>query len=348
MRILLVGSFEHPMYAPAFESGFSALGHDVEVVKYEDYLYGFGGIGVLLTKIQNRLHIGLKLKHYNKEILMKVQKNKPDFVFLYRCYNIWPKTIEKIKHLNCCVITYNNDDPFSGTPDLGFYRFFQRILKLADINYVYRKKNIADYESVGAKNVKVLLPYYIGKNNYREECEDTIPIAFLGHFENDGRDSYIKALIEAGVPVTVFNGSDWEAAPLYEDIKLCIKPGKRGKDYNHTINECQIAIVFLSKLNNDTYTRRCFEIPATQTLMLSEYTDDLNAMFPADECAVYFRNPDELVKKCKHLLENPLEIKRIARNGYSRLMELGGSEVDRCNQIIETYKHIFYDRKTKN
>ena len=98
--------------------------------------------------------------------------------------------------------------------------------------------------------------------------------------------------------------------------------------------------MFLSKLNSDTYTRRCFEIPATQTLMLSEYTDDLNEMFPSDKCAVYFTTPEELVVKCKYLLSHPNEIKQIAENGYKRLKELGGSEIDRCRQIIETYKKI--------
>lgn len=34
MKILLVGSFEHPMYAPAFESGFKALGNEMVTVKY--------------------------------------------------------------------------------------------------------------------------------------------------------------------------------------------------------------------------------------------------------------------------------------------------------------------------
>ena len=40
MKILLVGSFTHPMYAPAFESGFRALGHEVITVNYDEYLYG--------------------------------------------------------------------------------------------------------------------------------------------------------------------------------------------------------------------------------------------------------------------------------------------------------------------
>lgn len=339
MKILLVGAFQHPMYAPAFESGFKALGHEVLSIKYEDYLYGASTIGNFLSRVQTRFHYGIHLYKYNNDVIRSAESFNPDYIFLYRCYNIWPSTVVKLKKAGCFVFTYNNDDPFNGIPDNYFYRYFHLILPLVDINYIYRKKNFIDYEKAGSRNTKLLLPYFIEKNNFFEDCEDDIPIAFLGHFENDGRDKYIKALIDADIPVKVFNGSDWQNAPLFEDIKNCIESGKRGIEYNHTINRCKIALVFLSKLNSDTYTRRCFEIPATKTLMLSEYTDDLNEMFPSDECAVYFKSMDDLVEKCKLLLLHPEEINRIANNGYNRLIELGGSEVDRCKQIVETYKN---------
>jgi spore maturation protein CgeB len=107
-----------------------------------------------------------------------------------------------------------------------------------------------------------------------------------------------------------------------------------GDEYNYTINRFQIALVFLSKLNHDTYTRRCFEIPATKTLMLCEYSDDMNSLFPENECAVYFRSKEDLAEKIKYLLCNPGEIDRIAKNGFERLKVIGGSEVDRCSEII--------------
>lgn len=328
------------MYAPAFDFGFKALGHEVVSIDYDDYQYGEGLVNTFFNKVQNRFHFGYKLIAYNHHIIDTATKERPDFIFLYRCYSIWESTIKALQSKGFFVMTYNNDDPFSGIPSKTFYRNFYKNIKLADLNYVYRKKNIADYEGIGAKNVKLLLPYYIEKNNFKEDCPDDIPIAFLGHFENDGRDKYVKAMVDASLPVTVFNGSEWELAPLYDSIKQIVKTGKRGTEYNHTINQCQIALIFLSKLNSDTYTRRCFEIPATQTLMLCEFTDDMNEMFPEDECAVYFRNETELVQKCEYLLAHPDEIKRIALNGYNRLKEIGGSETDRCRQIIETYNSI--------
>lgn len=338
MKILLVGAFEHPMYAPAFESGFISLGHEVVSIKYEDYLYGSGVISQLMTRVQNRFHIGYKLCAYNNDIVKRAESLNADFVFLYRCYRIWPSTVKKLKEKGFFVFTYNNDDPFSGTPNLGFYRNFHRILSLTDVNYVYRKKNIAEYESAGAKNVSVLLPYFIKKSNFKEVCEKDIPLGFLAHFENDGRDKIIKTLVDNNIPITVFNGSDWEKAPLYNDIKGVLKSGKRGAEYNHTINRCQICLVLFSKLNSDTYTRRCFEIPSTETLMLSEYSDDMNNLFPENECAVYFRDESELVEKCRYLFSHPEEIVRIAHNGHNQVRELGGTEVDRCTEIIKMFE----------
>ena len=74
--------------------------------------------------------------------------------------------------------------------------------------------------------------------------------------------------------------------------------------------------------------------------MLSAYTDDMDKMFPEDECAVYFRNEEELVAKASYLLKHSEVINRIAKNGYKRLNELGGSEVDRCREIVQLYLDV--------
>ena len=337
MKILLIGSFLHPMYAPAFETGFKELGHDVKVIKYEDFQYGSGVMGSLLLRLQSRFHIGYKLLAYNRKIIEEAEEFCPDFIFLYRCYNIWSKTVRNLKEKGNIIFTYNNDDPFSGTPNLGYYRNFKSILPYADVNFIYRKKNIEDYENVGARNMRLLLPYYIGRNNYFIECEKDIPLAFLGHFENDGRDLFILKLKEEGLPVVVYGDEKWKGAPLYNKIKDIVFPAKRGEAYNETINHCRVCLVFFSKLNHDTYTRRCFEIPAAKGVMLCEYTDDMNELFPEGECAVYFRNVQELVEKAHFLLEHPDEAGRISENAYNRLKELGGSEYDRCQEIIDEY-----------
>lgn len=340
MKILIVGSFRHEMYAPAFSDGFKQLGYDVVEVDYDLYCFtGKGFIPSLLNRVQNRYHYGFKMRQYNRNIISIVEKERPDLVFLYRCYHIYTSTMKAIRR-KTVVMSYNNDDPFSGIPSKAYYRYHIENARYCNLNYVYRARNIKDYALIGVENTKVLLPYYLSGQNKPVECEKDIPIAFLGHFENDGRDKYILSLKEAGVPVVVYGDAKWKEAPLYEKIKEVVYPDKRGEEYNLTINRCLICLVFFSKLNHDTYTRRCFEIPAAKTVMLCEYTDDMNRLFPDGECAAYFRNLEELVEKAKGLLNNETYRNEIAHNAYARLQILGGSEIDRCKQIIEDWRGI--------
>ena len=90
MKILLVGSFIHPMYAPAFELGFKKLGHEVRTIKYEDFLYGKGQVGQLMARLQNRLHIGLKLSAYNKTIIREANSFQLASAALRRGFDFFP------------------------------------------------------------------------------------------------------------------------------------------------------------------------------------------------------------------------------------------------------------------
>ena len=337
MKILLIGNFTYPIYSPAFEVGFKALGHDVYCIKTEDYVYP--RFFRFLNWVLRRFHMGIPLIKLNKAIIKFSCEIRPDLIFLYRCCGVKGKTVKRLREDSFCVYTYNNDDPFSGKPDKYYFRYFLDTICFANDNFVYRSKNVYDYITMGVKKPEILLPYYLKDSNYKVDCKDDIPIAFIGHYENDGRDKALMALKNAGLPISLYSGQKyWQASPFFDSIKSFMKPGVYGKDYNALLNRLQIALVFLSKINHDTYTRRCFEIPATCTLMLCEYTDDMNTLFPEDECACYFRSTDELIQKCQYLLSNPDEIKRIAINGYNRLKELGGTEVDRCRQIIDHYK----------
>lgn len=340
MKIMIVGSFRHEMYAPAFSNGFRQLGHDVIDIDYDSYCFrGKEFIPSLLNRIQNRYHYGFKMWKYNRDIISLVEKERPDLVFLYRCYHIYTSTMKAIRR-ETVVMSYNNDDPFSGIPSKAYYRYHIENARYCNLNYVYRARNIQDYTLIGIENTKVLLPYYLSRQNKPVECKKDIPIAFLGHFENDGRDIFILSLKEAGVPVVVYGDAKWKEAPLYEAIKDVVFPDKRGQEYNLTINRCQVCLVFLSKLNHDTYTRRCFEIPAAKTVMLCEYTEDMDRLFPDGECAAYFRDKEELIEKAKKLLYDDKYTSNIAQNALARLQSLGGSEIDRCCQIIEDWKGI--------
>jgi len=193
-------------------------------------------------------------------------------------------------------------------------------------------------------NTSLLRSSYIKERNFKIENTKDSPfkcdVIFVGHYEADGRDVAIKRLLEKGIHLQL-HGTGWEASPEYEYIegKLgTIKP-IYGTDYNLALNSAKIALVFLSKINNDTYTRRCFEIPATGTLMLAEYTTDLaEHLFLENEEALYFKDNRELLAKINTYLANDVLREKIAKAGYKKLHTAGHEVRDRAKTVLEEFE----------
>ena len=339
MKILIVADGKWgELYDTALHNGFTSLG--VESKKFTWHQYFSNSIS---AKLQNKFLYGPLIDKINKDLFEECQSYKPDLVFIYRGTHIYPNTIKNIKkEIKCKVYGYNNDDPFSKKYtffDFRLWNLYKKSIPYYDWIFSYRLKNIIDYKNINYKNISLLRSYYIKEKNYFiENTEKKYDIIFIGHFENDNRDETIKYLLDNGIKIQVF-GTGWEMSQFFSFFQqnmLDIKP-LYGDKYNLTINQAKIALVFLSKLNNDTYTRRCFEIPATKTMMMSEYTDDLNSLFQESKEAEYFKDKEELLEKTKYYLSNERQIQLIGQNGYEKLMYDGHEAVDRCQEILKVF-----------
>jgi spore maturation protein CgeB len=342
LKILIVGSCKYKIYEKAIGNGLKNLDNKVEYFCWKNFFDNS-----FFSKLQNKFLVGTILEKINKSLINKIKEIKPDLVFIYRGTHIYPKTIKKIKQYGCKVFGYNNDDPFSNKYrliDFRLWSLYKKSILYYDWIFSYRKKNIDDYKNLGYNNISLLRSYYIKEDNYYiSNIKKFFDIIFIGHWENDKRDEVIKYLIDNNINIKLF-GTEWEKSKYYDFF--IEKMGKifpiYEKDYNLTINKAKVALVFLSKLNNDSYTRRCFEIPATKTMMLSEYTDDLaNNLFEENKEVVYFRNKEELLEKIKFYLQDENLIKEIGQNGYKRLIKDGHEVTNRCKKILKVYNEYF-------
>lgn len=345
MVVLMVGNFMFEMYERAFADAFRELGHDVDEFRQGRYFMTGCGLIKLYKKFQEKYHIGPCVAQMNRDLVRKCQTKKYDMVFIYRGTMLKAETVRAIRQSGAVVMGYNNDDPFGKNYAAYFWKIYLKAVKEYDYVFAFRKKNIEEYRQIGCSKTELLRAYYIRKRNFRiENCDCDrykTDVIFIGHYEDDGREECMHSLLEQGVDFKLY-GDRWDKSRYYKDF--CIVMGEpihtimEGKEYNLAVNSCRIAVVFLSRRNNDTYTRRCFEIPAAGKLMLCEYTDDMNSMFKADEEAVYFSTKEEFITKIKYYLENEQERKRIAENGYERLMKDGHEVQDRVRQILERYR----------
>ncbi len=361
---MIVGEFSFAVYEQAFCNAFRSKNHKVFNFSWSNYFKNkqyltpeltLNYLNSLYSRLQHKFRFGPILQKINQDLLIKINEVKPELVFIYRGTHIYPKTIKKIKEQGIVVFGYNNDDPFGKKYPKYFWRNFLNGIIYYDHIFVYREKNIQDYKRLDYTDVSILRSYYIKENNYPIENislrKYLYDVMFAGHYEDDGRDEYVRYLLENGIKVKLFGGDGWKKSAHYNyffeqqgEIKLL-----SSEDYNSVVNSAKICLVFLSQLNSDTYTRRCFEIPATQSFMLSEYSEYLNSIFKEGVEAVYFKTKEDLLNQVNKYLSNSEERKRIAINGYNKVMKEDCEVVDRIDKIVEIFNnHKKHEKNINN
>ncbi len=344
IRILLVGDSTYRMYSHAFYDAWRKLGcQDIYYFQTNNY-FDFNSEKSnyflnLLSRAQYKTAFGPRVQKLNRQMLKIAEDFKPDLVFLYNTRHVYRHTLEKIKGLGSDIFLYSNDNPFGEYYPHYYWRHFRRGLSVASAGFVYRRQNISDFENAGCKSVYQLKSYYIEERNYYiERPAIQVPkVVFLGHYENDERGEYIKALLERKIEVGIIKTS-WER--FEENNPYLVKLENTQALYNEMLNAAEIAIVFLSKVNHDTYTRRCFEIPAAKTMMIAPYTEDIAAMYNADEEAVFYSNKEEFVNKICYYLEHADEREKIAEAGYRRLLKDKHEVTDRAKFVLDIFEKM--------
>ncbi|WP_282114496.1 glycosyltransferase [Pseudoalteromonas arctica] len=340
-RVLQAGDFNLDYYDKSLYEEFEDDGN-ISVDKFEwapyfkKYQYN-NPLSKFYFTFENRYKSGCIVKKINYDLAKKVSCGSYDVVFLWRAIHIYPSTIAKLKK-HAVVIGYNNDQTFSSHHPWWLFFILKRSVRSYDHFYVYRQSDKPIIENLGVSS-SVFMPTFDPKIiKPLKNIEKVYDVAFIGHYENDGRDTLLLRLIQEGFKVRL-NGQRWHESRLYKQLAEHlgeIEPAYG--NYNEALNSAKVCLSFLSKLNNDTYTRRTLEIPATRTVMLAEYTLDQANMFKPDIEAVYFSNHQQAVEKLNWLIKNPNTIDSIANAGYKKVLQGPYQLNDRIKDIIKVTK----------
>jgi spore maturation protein CgeB len=352
MRILVIGDWHSALHEELVFQAFKSLGHEVFPFGWHTYFKprrsAAGPAGKLerfVLKIQNRLILGPRVTALNRDAVQAVDRFRPDMVFVYRGTHLLPRTLRLIKERNpaTVLIGYNTDNAFVPGHISGLWRHFLQGLPYYDLMLAFRAKNVEDFKLAGAKRAKLLRFWFTPELNHpvelsqEEEEQYGSDVVFVGNYEPQGRLEWLEEIAKAGFNLRLFGpGKYW-------DQKLRESPWLRhlvpvneawGENYNKALCGAKVALCLLSKLNRDTYTCRCFEIPATKTMLLSEYTDDLAALYTEGVEAEFFRSNDELIAKLHRYVSDEALRRRVAEAGYRRVVADNHDVVSRMRQVI--------------
>ena len=344
MKVMIVGAWEQPMYEKAIADHMKLLGHILVKVSWRKYFQSIAG------KFETKYGLYGPISYvFNKHLLTVAYREKPDIVLIWRGTQIVPNTLRLLRTQGVKSIAAYNHDDFSG-PEYGapvpnahkrLWRHFLKCAPLIDIHFVKRQSNIDHLTLLGAHAAEIM-PMWFDPRIHRpiklssEELKKfACEVVFVGHYEPDGREKSVHALVNAGVNLKIWGGHYWSRkvlGDLYDNLQPIIPA--EGDDYAKALCGAKVCLAFLSKLNRDTYTRRCFEIPACGRVMLAERTDDLMQMFKEDEEACFFSSNEELVQKVRWLLDNPKEREQIAQAGMRRVWTDGHDVNSRAQEFI--------------
>lgn len=349
VKFLVVGDGHSVIHEKPIIRALEFLGHEAEGLFWSPYFAerdkNAGGLAKISQGIQNKYLFGPRFEKFNSVLIEIAGNKKPEVIFIYRGAHVKASTLRKLKLRvpGLFSIGYNNDDPFSRRQPRWMWRHFLECIPHYDLCLSYRPANIGDFRKAGAARVALLRSWFLP---YLHHCmalsQDErqlygADVSFVGHYEDDGRLEILERLVTKEFDLKLF-GPDWKGH-LEKNKILAGKFGTvypvRDREYVKAICGAKIALCFLSKLNNDSYTRRCFEIPAIGTMMLSEYTEDLASIYIEGKEVEFFRNEKELQDKLLFYLKDDAARGRIAANGYAKVKAAGHDIHSRIAEMVK-------------
>ena len=353
MKILVVGDWYSEVHEEGIYQAYRKLGHEVDRFSWYQYFQpGLTSIFIIRKmkyfwcKFQDKFIVGPIFEKINRDLIKKIDQCKPDLISVYRGTHITKNTLRRIKKFypQITLVSHNEDDPFADGHPYWLWRHFLASIPEYDIVLAHRLRNVKQYEQAGAGNVKFLRSWYAPERTYAVTLldEDRLKFecdaVFVGHYEDDGRIDYLEEIVRGGFKLRLFGpGKYWDPILRKSEVLRHLIPIQMAwcADYNKALCGAKVALCFFSKLNCDTYTRRCFEIPATKTVLLSEYSDELAALYQAGVEAEFFKTKLELMQKLRCHVEHGALRASVAQAGYQRVIADGHDVVSRMLLVLK-------------
>ena len=182
------------------------------------------------------------------------------------------------------------------------------------------KRHIPKFKEIGYNNILYAtwhanIDAYSNINPIRD-----LPCSFVGRLSAD-RKSSIEYLNKKGIDV------HRPENPSFEDMIWT---------YSRSI----ISLNFSkNSVNSDTQMKgRMFEIPATKSMLLTEYTEGIEDCFELDKEIVCFKTVTELHEKLNFFIKNPEVAIKIGNNGFKRFARQHESRVRLSGLLKELQK----------
>lgn len=296
----------------------------VQVVPFDTHPV-FSNLRPLQRRLEHNMFFGPVFGKLNASLLDSCMRALPDVVWIDKGFWVWPGTLKELRRRRVFLVQHNTDSLWPGN---WRFRWSYALSRLSLPHYdLYFTSNKSDHARIsGSPGLPACELTYLGYDPDRFNAgpvaaespkSGTPSLLYVGHRE-PRTERYIRAVVRAGLPVTV-HGSDWEKAARDPLLRQAVKPAMLNDDaYVAALRSAQVGLGFVSEWNGNETAGRSFEIPACGTFFLGMRTPEHQRLYQEGEEADFFSSPDELVKKARYYLENPVVREKMALAGCKR------------------------------
>jgi len=316
-----------------------------------DHLPGWMSVGRFHRAVEGHVLRGPRISRANEALITVCRDLRPDLIWVDTGAWIWPSTLRTLAAQGCFLVHHITD-----ALDARDWRvrLKRRLLsKTAPCYDVFFTTNLDDQKKLAASPRPVTLLTDLGYDHRRFEptplSEEWAArwdnsLVFIGHYEPN-TEAGILALIDAGLPVTVYGHAPWFASPNRSKLGDRLLPQLGNDDYVRALKGARIGLCFVSILNYNQTAARSFEIPGSGTFLLAVRTPQHLDCFVEGKEAEFFGDHEELVRKARYYLEHPDERAVIARRGHERCVASGYSWDALMAKDWPRVKQLYNDRR---
>lgn len=333
MRILYLG---RPSGTSLYRvNAMRRLGHAVRVIDPWVHVPALPG----MARWCHHTGAALVASHVGRRVGAELGQERYDVAWVDSGELVSPALVRTLKAHADRVINYNHDDPFGPRDGLRF-RQYRAAVREYDLIVVVRTENVAEAERAGARRVLHVFRSADDVAHAPRNLTDAdrrrwgSEVVFVGTWMED-RGAFMKALVERGVPLSIF-GNGWQRAREWPAIRKAWRgpAADAEEEYARAIGCAKICLGLLSHANRDQHTTRSLEIPAIGALFMAERTAEHLALYREDEEAVFWSDAEDCAQKCKALLADEARLRKIAEAGRARARANGHFNEKAIAQIL--------------
>jgi spore maturation protein CgeB len=298
MKLLIIGSDSNWAIEKLYCSNLNELGIETTIFSTKNYYKS-----TLYFKILFHLRLNFMFSELNSQLIDYCKNSKPDYVFIFKGIEIFPKSLRIIKSLGVKTLNFNPDHPFLRYYSSHGGKDIPKSLPLYDLIFTYNFELLNNLQELFKKKT-VLLPFGYNQNlkidfNF-ELREEKIKICFIGYLDNP-RIKMLNFIAESGLSIDVYSSFKRNFfKKLHHRINLFDEVFDN--NYIDVIQSYRVQLNLLRKHNSMSHNQRTFEVPGAGGILLSEYTYQQSQFFKEDKEIFFFRSKSDLIKKLNFIL----------------------------------------------